>query len=246
MFQPLFTQFLFPALLMLIPAQVALAACTADSGDRRQHLLELYTSEGCSSCPPADAYLSGLKQEKGVWPLAFHVDYWNHLGWPDRFSKPEFSQRQRAGAGRNGSRFVYTPQFVLDGRDWRPGGGKAPWQRGGREPAGRLTLRIDPHAAGTLAVSGTWTGEPGLVYLAVHENNLESAVRAGENTGRRLRHDFVVRELVGPLALKDGKFSQRLDLLRAWKSANLGVTAFVTHSANTTVLQAVGIRACSP
>lgn len=241
-----FTRTLIPALFLTLLAQPALAACAADSGDRRQHLLELYTSEGCSSCPPADAFLSGLKQESGVWPLAFHVDYWNHLGWPDRFARPEFSQRQRTGADRNGGRFVYTPQFVLDGRDWRRGWDKAPWRQRQAEPAGRLTLRIDPGGADRLLVSGTWKGEPGQVYLAVHESNLESEVRSGENAGRRLRHDFVVRELVGPLAIVAGGFSQGFGLHRSWKPADLGITAFVTAAGGTAALQAVGHAVCLP
>ena len=233
-----------PALLMAGVAQSAFSACTADSGDQRQHLLELYTSEGCSSCPPADAFLSGLKQKQGIWPLAYHVDYWNHLGWPDRFAKLEFSQRQRIEASRNGSRFVYTPQFVLNGKDWHKDSGNPPWQEARGKPAGRLTLKIDPKGAGRWAISGTWSGSPGRVYLAVHESDLASDVRAGENSGRRLRHDFVVRDLIGPLALKEGKFSQTLVLLDSWKVPNLGVTAFVTSTADMAVLQALGVPSC--
>lgn len=232
------------SLLMAGFAQPAFSACLADSGERRQHLLELYTSEGCSSCPPADAYLSGLKQAKGVWPLAFHVDYWNHLGWPDRFAKPEFSQRQRAGAERNGSRFVYTPQFLLDGRDWRKGQDKAPWQQAGGERADRLTLKVELRDTGRWAASGTWNGASARVFLALHESNLASDIRAGENAGRRLRHDFVVRALIGPLTLMEGGFSQNLDLPGSWKQADLGLTAFVVSTADTRVLQATGVAGC--
>ena len=99
--------------------------CTLQSTAHRVTVLELYTSEGCSSCPPADRWLSGLPQ-RGVGPnaavlLAFHVDYWNRLGWPDRFSQARFSQRQNDVAERNRSRQVYTPQLLLDGRNLRAG-----------------------------------------------------------------------------------------------------------------------------
>ena len=81
-------------------------------------LLELYTTEGCSSCPPADKWMSGIKTDK-VTPLAFHVDYWDYIGWKDKFSKAEYSDRQRKGAAFAGAGFVYTPQFVMNGRDFK-------------------------------------------------------------------------------------------------------------------------------
>ncbi|MGH8632371.1 MAG: DUF1223 domain-containing protein, partial [Burkholderiales bacterium] len=109
--------------LMLTLATAAQAAptCEATSASRRVALLELYTSEGCSSCPPADRFMRSLEArgfDSGkVVALAFHVDYWDSLGWRDRFAQPGFSLRQRSAADRAGARFVYTPQFLLDGRD---------------------------------------------------------------------------------------------------------------------------------
>jgi hypothetical protein len=101
----------------------ASAGCTLASAAHRVTVLELYTSEGCNTCPPADRWLSGLSTQAStmskVIPLAFHVDYWNQLGWFDRFSQPRFSERQRQIAERNRMHVIYTPQFVLDGRDWR-------------------------------------------------------------------------------------------------------------------------------
>src|SRR3569832_1871687 len=93
------------------------ATCNAVSGASRNSLLELYTSEGCSSCPPADRWLSHLPDDAGVVPLAFHVDYWDRLGWRDPFAQAAFSQRQRAR--NNGTGWVYTPQVMLDGKDYR-------------------------------------------------------------------------------------------------------------------------------
>ncbi len=237
---------LFPILLATLVAEPVAAACSADSGTQRQHLLELYTSEGCSSCPPADRYLSQLKGEAGVWPLAFHVDYWDHLGWPDRFAQPTFSDRQRSASRQNGSRFVYTPQFVLDGRDWRKGWGKPPWRTSGRVTADRLTLRLEQGETSTLTAHGTWAGRTGQIFLAISENNLHSQVATGENAGRRLNHDFVVRQLHGPLSPLNGHFSHTIQLRPGWKRHDLVLTAFAVQPDDGKVLQAVGTPLCRP
>src|ERR1700676_1589940 len=93
-----------------------------ESKPARTHLLELFTSEGCSSCPPAEAWLGKLKSDDRLWkdfvPIAFHVDYWDGLGWKDRFAQPEWTRRQNSYAVRWGGSSVYTPGFVLDGREW--------------------------------------------------------------------------------------------------------------------------------
>src|SRR5881392_2430617 len=96
---------------------------TFESGDTQSSLIELFTSEGCSSCPPAEKWLSALKSSSDLWkkavPVAFHVDYWDHLGWRDRFSKPEFTSRQQHYAAAWGGDSVYTPGFVINGKEWR-------------------------------------------------------------------------------------------------------------------------------
>src|SRR5580765_3864389 len=114
-------------LLLLLPlaASTAHGQCAAQRGASRPHLVELYTSEGCSSCPPADDWLRRLPASAGVVALAFHVDYWDYLGWRDRFADPRYSKRQQAQAGHDRASGVYTPQIVLDGHAWsgwyRPG-----------------------------------------------------------------------------------------------------------------------------
>ena len=94
-----------------------------NSGNKQVALLELYTSQGCSSCPPADAWLSELKNESGLWtefvPVALHVSYWDYLGWKDRFSKKEYSSRQRLHKGQGHVKVVYTPGFFLNGKEWK-------------------------------------------------------------------------------------------------------------------------------
>src|ERR1051326_3572011 len=109
------------------------------SGPTRTHLLELFTSEGCSSCPPAEAWLSRLKDNKQLWrdfvPIAFHVDYWDRLGWRDRFASPQWTQRQQILAARWNAGSVYTPAFVLDGSESSASVPRASSENGG-------TLRV--------------------------------------------------------------------------------------------------------
>ena len=227
--------------------------CSASTGAMRTSLLELYTSEGCSSCPPADRWLSGLRARAGarLVPLAFHVDYWNQLGWEDRFSKPAYSARQRWIAGVNRARTIYTPQFVLDGRDWRPMRTGIPEPRDAQEAVAELRLKLAPAAGGRLEVSGevrmrSRTGDARL-FLALYENNLTSRIAAGENAGRLLRHDFVARELIGPIRLPAPgalPLQHEFSLSPDWKLDNLGVSAFVQDANTGEVYQALQRPVC--
>jgi len=188
--------------LLSCAASAAHADCSAQSGALRPHLVELYTSEGCSSCPPADKWLRGLSSADAV-ALAFHVDYWDALGWRDRFADPRYSARQQAQARREAGASVYTPQVVLDGRSWNN------WYRGGALQPGSTgsammkiamtgsapTLRV--HVA-AIAADGVDLADYG-TYIALTEDGLASRVRAGENRGTLLKHDHVVRAFAGPL-----------------------------------------------
>lgn len=228
------------------------APCVAASGANRAALLELYTSEGCNSCPPADRWLTGLRERapRDVVPLAFHVDYWNKLGWADRFSRPAWSARQGRIAAIHRSRTVYTPQFVLDGRDWRDWRGDLPEPQG--ESAGaRLKLKLKPPQQDRLEISGEARlrePAPGArVYLALYENNLTSRIAAGENAGSLLRHDFVVRRLLGPLPLPDSgvlPLREAFDLEPDWKPVDLGVAAFIQDIDSGEVYQALRLHVC--
>jgi hypothetical protein len=167
-------------------------AATVQSGAAVPRVVELYTSEGCSSCPPADRWLSGLKGQPGVITAAFHVDYWNGLGWPDRFSSPAFTDRQRQGIGVNGARYAYTPQIVVNGRDWRQASLPA-----ASADAARVRLAWQRSSSGDLKLTAeALPGAPSPLRLwwARVEDDHSSRVRAGENRGETLRHDSVVRE----------------------------------------------------
>ncbi len=237
-----------------VSAQVSAAsACVASSGAQRAVLLELYTSEGCDSCPPADRRLSQFRSQADyagrVVPLAFHVDYWDRLGWVDRFASPHYTQRQYALAALAKSRLVYTPQFLKNGRDWRSAGSPLDGM-GETRPGANIVLELAAPGGGSIAISGEVSAANvgAETYVALYENNLESQVRAGENSGKTLRHDYVVRRLIGPLAPdREGRVSLRrqIALEPGWKRADLGVAAFVQDKVTGEILQAVQRHACS-
>jgi len=181
---------------LLAPSAYAAGACMAQSPATAATVLELYTSEGCNSCPPADRWLSRAKDEPGVVALAFHVDYWDRLGWTDRFGSAAYTQRQAAQAALNGARFSYTPQVVVDGvdrKDW-PVAASA-WQPA-RRPAAAVMLTLVHDGEEIRATVQPAVGAPARLaaYWAVTENGHVSAVKAGENAGVTLKHDRVVRE----------------------------------------------------
>lgn len=242
---------LFAAMLVAGPARGG--ECRLDSLAHRVTVVELYTSEGCSSCPPADRWLSGLPGE-GVLPdsailLAYHVDYWNALGWPDRFSRPQYSERQRVLAARSGASFVYTPQVLVDGRDFRVGRStrtlRARLAEINREPA-RAQISADVRRSpGELRIRGsaglTGAAAGAQVWIAVYESGLSTQVRAGENAGARLNHDFVVRELSGPFvpdATGRIGFDHRVKFAADWSLERVGVAVFAEDAATGEVLGA--------
>jgi hypothetical protein len=225
-------------------------------------LLELYTSEGCDSCPPADRWVSALRQ-RGLAPdrvvtLGFHVDYWNSLGWIDPFAKADHVRRQREASQRNGRRFVYTPQLLLNGREYPRGvlaSGIAEQldTLARKPPLARIRLTLLPATGEALEVRGTATvlaaaeRQDARAYVALYENSLASEVTAGENRGERLRHDFVVRDLAGPFAATDNgsvALDHRFPLAPRWKHRDLHVAAFVQNRRTGDVLQALDLPRC--
>ena len=165
------------------------------SGDKQTALIELYTSEGCSSCPPAEAWLSKLKSDPGLWkdfvPLAFHVDYWDRLGWRDRFSSQAWTERQNKYASLLRSESIYTPEFIRNGQEWRN------WFRN------KQISNSETKSAGSLSATTTDGKTFSITYRSRDNSKLEvhlallgcgitSKIGAGENSGRQLQHDFVV------------------------------------------------------
>ena len=187
---------LFSLLVLTATQTQAASTCSARSGPGITPVVELYTSEGCSSCPPADQWLSRLKADPGVVALAFHVDYWDRLGWKDRFASAAYTQRQAQSQRSSGARFSYTPQVIVDGAD-RPEWSRAhlPSSAKGRAVASvDVSLARDAnHFSASVAAA---PGAPARLaaYWAVTEQGHVSTVKAGENDGATLKHDYVVRE----------------------------------------------------
>jgi hypothetical protein len=227
-------------------------------------VVELFTSEGCSSCPPADALLARLDATQPVEgaeviPLAMHVDYWNHLGWADPFSSRQFSERQGEYAAAFGSEQVYTPQMVVDGVKEFNGSNSSLAQeaigRAAREPKGEVLLGREPsQSEGFVRISARidkfpkpTEGEVVNVLLAVTEGNLATDVARGENSGRRLAHVGVVRSLksLGGLPEAPGtSFKAETDLLieKNWRRENLRAVVFAQERGTRRVLAAGSLK----
>lgn len=208
-------------------------------------VLELFTSQGCSSCPPADRLLSRLGSSpewRGrVIPLAFHVDYWNYIGWTDPFSRAEWSARQGAYAEAWRTGRIYTPQLVVQGRFDCNGADEACVERAvratlSRPPPWLVELRVEPGAEGSLAVTvearlrgeGDRDGAVPELLVALFESGLETRVGRGENARRTLANDFVVRSLErAPLPGRGGTRRVELALDPGWDRRRLGVAAYL-------------------
>jgi hypothetical protein len=236
------------ALALAMPAAAQILPVKFSSGPQRVALLELFTSEGCSSCPPADAWLNQLTNSAGLWrhfaPVAFHVDYWNSLGWRDPWSSKVFSERQQEYARLWRSENVYTPCFVLDGREWH---NPFELRRAPSAPGGTPGL-LDLESTNGESWSVSFAPAPATtedfeVHAALLTGNLESKVKAGENRGRTLAHNFVAVELVHCRLITSNGVARgdlNLNTTRPASEENLAVTAWVTRAGDLEPLQAVG------
>lgn len=184
-------------------------------------LIELFTSEGCSSCPPADKYLSQFQQHSGLWtefiPLAFHVDYWNYLGWKDEFSHPSFTQRQRLYKSYGASSSVYTPGFFVDGQEWRGYFSRDQLPPNSATVAGKLIVERSGNQF-DLSYSGKGEYIAHFVLLAMDET---TEIKAGENRGKELEHDFVVLNKQQLLSQQKWRFElsvwpKKADAMAVW------------------------------
>lgn len=215
--------------------------CEVVSGEHLTPVIELYTSEGCSSCPPADQWLSSLKG-KPVVAQAFHVAYWDYIGWADRFASPVHALRQNEVAVANGLAGIYTPQLVRNGRDWRnwllpgqaidfnaPARAAIALRRG--EGADEFEARVTP--ASTV---GTWTA-----YWTVTEHQHNSRVKNGENAGEFLQHDFVVRQYT-PVGRYQGAQSLKFYAIASQAEHPRQINLVISDVARGESLQAVSLQ----
>jgi hypothetical protein len=231
-------------LLACMATSTLAAPFVIESPPERVALLELYTSEGCSSCPPADRWVSGLKTQPDLWrrfiPVSFHVDYWDYIGWPDRFASPAYSDRQRRHASEQSMRTIYTPGFFLNGAEWR-------WR--GRDlqadlekaPAGILQLEISD-ADLTIRFDSELPHGGLQASVALLGFGIETQVKAGENAGRTLNHDFVVLSIdLAPLKRDGDVFKATLaPPSRTVEAERYAIVAWVNSEGNQVPIQAAG------
>jgi len=186
--------------IVLMIMSFAVNAQTFESSNQRVSLIELYTSEGCSSCPPADRWLSGLADDENLWsrfvPLAFHVDYWDYIGWKDPYASKEYSQRQRRYAHQYNESTVYTPGIRKNGDDWRL------WRFFGnpetkqKDDVGKVSITVDKD--GSFLANYEQSAEKQVNSDALQLNvailgvGISNEVTRGENRGKTLEHDFIV------------------------------------------------------
>ena len=236
-----------------VAALVALVVFSIASAASAQTpvVVELFTSEGCSSCPPADALLVKLSQQ-GVSngaPLVLlgeHVDYWNYIGWTDRFSSSQFSQRQSA-YGRALSANVYTPEMVIDGSTQFVGSDSSEAQRSiaaaakEAKPA-QVTLHWEANNRLHITVQSP-TGDRGNVLLATTEDGLTTSVEAGENGGRTLHHAAVVRQLRDLGRTDKGVFDANVDVAPHpdWNLAKMKIAVLVQDPSTMKILGAATV-----
>ncbi len=231
---------------LLMSGSASYGETTIRSAASQANLIELYTSEGCSSCPPADRWFSTLKEHPALWqeivPIAFHVDYWDYIGWQDRFAQPDFTKRQQRYAREKGLPTVYTPALMSNGREWRNFSWQAPTAATTDSP-GSLVIEI---AADELAIrfepAGTLVYDRLTVNAALLGFGLTSEVRSGENAGRELSHDFVVLELTHTeMHFNDGLYQATLRRPQSKvESERYGLAFWVSKNNEQKPLQAAG------
>lgn len=219
-------------------------------------VVELFTSQGCSSCPPADRLLTKLGGEKMVIPLAYHVDFWNYIGWTDPFSSHAWTERQTGYAKRFGLSQLSTPQAVVDGGTQVVGSDEPALRSAiaaaAAKPAGNVELAVTPSASNVrvdadVALPEALRGKKLDVMFAVFETGLVTPVGKGENGGRTLQNDYVVRLLVRAAKLAPGgpdksRHGETLSLDKKWDRSRLGVVAFL-QDPSTLEIRGAGVRA---
>ena len=223
-------------------------AAPDDTARKTPVLIELFTSEGCSSCPPAEANLARLEKEQSVAgaeiiTLSLHVDYWNSLGWKDEYSSPLYSRRQQLYSQALKLDSNYTPQMIVDGRTEFVGSNEEKSRKAIREALKnqKATVEITQNADNLkIKISDVPTHTNATVFLAVTEDNLASNVRRGENSGRKLEHTSVVRDLrsLGMLTAeqKTSNIETALQIQLNWKRENLKIVVFVQENASRKIL----------
>ena len=212
-----------------------------NSGNKQVALIELYTSQGCSSCPPADEWVSELKNEPGLWtefvPVAFHVSYWDYLGWKDRFSKKKYSDRQRLHKHQGHVGVVYTPGFFLNGKEWRSRFGRAVPTLG-NELVGEINATLNERVLNVSYDSPTDITNT-ILNIAILGFDYQTPIQAGENSNRVLNEDFVLLTHLKHASVNN---SWEIELPKEVKpsTSKYGIAIWVNEGIDLTPLQATG------
>lgn len=226
-------------------ATLASAKPLAESPVTKVNFVELFTSESCSSCPPADAWFTKLAKQPGLWknfvPAVFHVDYWNHLDWKDEYSSAAMSERQRSIARTWAKPSVYTPGVVLNGQEWQ-GWRMTSAPPAGQGEAGKLAIEREGDGFTVRFTPSTEIKDDVIVHLALLGLGIATKVTSGENSGNKLTHDFTVLQWENSKAKKMGKeFSASFKALESnKKTTRLAIIAWVSKSGQLQALQAAG------
>jgi len=249
--------------LVLLLAVVACCGpvCLAGTGGPEPILLELFTSQGCSSCPPADAWVQRLDSTQPMAGAEFivlseHVDYWNHDGWKDPYSSAQLTERQEEYASQFGLGEVYTPQIILDGDTVLKLSDQSQMIASLKKAAVAPMLPVSIQSAtltaggpgvltGTIVADGSGQRHGGEVYVAVALNSTQTDILAGENDGKKLTNVAVVKDLVKIGKMDKGKDFQQAFRVKLWSGAdpsNLRLVAFVQESGEGKVLGAAMTR----
>ncbi|MCP4411079.1 MAG: DUF1223 domain-containing protein [Gammaproteobacteria bacterium] len=239
-------QYLLVTATLISTPLVSIASQTIhlQSGDQKNTLIELYTSQGCSSCPPAERWLGKLQDDPRLWsqliPVAFHVDYWDYIGWKDQFARPEFSQRQQRYQNESSIKTVYTPGFVINGKEWRSWFGlrKIPHKK---ERSGVLTIDLNGDKLDAHYDPGSMVGKKRILDLnvAIVGIGLKANVTRGENFGKELSQDFVALDLVSRSSrVKHWNF--KMPKVAVPDGGRLALVAWVSDAASLSPIQSVG------
>lgn len=215
-------------------------------GDMAPIVVELFTSQGCSSCPPADALLGELAEREDVIALSCHVDYWNYIGWEDPFSSPQMTERQRAYARHRGERTVFTPQMLIDGQHSVVGSRRGEVQRriedSMMDPQPRVPVRIDDNGAVAIGAMDENGERSATVWYVAFDRKHETDISRGENAGRRIAYHGVVREWTRLAAWSGDALDLKIDLADARERGRGGVAVIVQQDGVGPVLGAAQVR----
>lgn len=209
------------------------------SKENQTGVLELFTSQGCSSCPPAERWLNTLKDKPALWseivPIAFHVDYWDKLGWPDVYASKAYSARQYRYRHQNNIKSVYTPGLVFNGKEWRG------WSRGNSFPAGAREAGVLSFTANEEKVNVNYTQPAANVVLnvALLGFGIDAEIGRGENQGKILRQEFVALSH-RQYAASNGKWTIPLPREKATRASEYAIAVWVSRNPSIAPVQATG------